>query len=329
MQVVDDVLVEQSSGDSLLVEMCRYHLRTGGKRLRAIVPVAVAEALGTPPSQVYPFGAACELLHNATLVHDDLQDGDETRRGETAVWAKFGADRAVNAGDAMLYWPLLCLQRLDGDDATHRAVVERFSRCALSVIEGQEREFQLKRAASPTREAYLRMVRGKTGGLLRLTLAGAAQIAGAGERVVEAMESAGGHLGVLFQIQDDVLDLYGDKGREARGADIAEGKISALVVHFLAHAPEERAEWLRELLARDRSETPAEAIERVAEAFREAGSLRAAVDEIARRRRKVAELEALDGQPELKQLLEDFADWFIAPISHVLDATPHPSDDDE
>lgn len=329
MQLADEVISTESSPDSSLVEMGRYHLQTGGKRLRAIIPVAVVEALDQPPSSVYPFSAACELLHNATLVHDDLQDGDETRRGEPSLWSKFGADHAVNAGDAMLYWPLLCLDRLDCSDAAHRRCVRRFTRQALSVMDGQEREFKLKETSSPSHDEYLQMVRGKTGGLLQLTLAGAADLGGAPEPVVEAMQRAGAELGVLFQVQDDILDLYGDKGRDQRGADIEEGKISALVVHFLSNASDQQADWLRDLLARDRESTPSDEIERVARAFREVGSLEAAVRDIESRRRRVATLDALDDHPRLQRLLDGLAEWFVAPIDHVMKVTSNPSEKDE
>jgi len=325
MDQIDAVLDEESPPESTLVQMCRYHLETGGKRLRAIIPVAVAEAVETSPSEIIPFSAACELLHNATLVHDDLQDGDGARRGEPAVWTKFGGEHAVNAGDAMLYWPILCLDRLDCSDRRHRMVVARFARRTLSVIEGQEREFQLQRADAPTPEGYFEMVAGKTGGLLRLALAGAAEVCGAPEPVVDTLEEAGADLGVLFQIQDDILDLYGEKGREHRGADIAEGKISALVVHYLQHAPDDRAEWLRQLLRTDREETSLEAIEEAAAAFRRRGSLAAAMAEIDRRRRRVAAAADLENHPTLRELLDGLAAWFVAPIDHVTpetDATP-------
>ena len=317
MAVIDEVLAEETSVDSSLVEMCNYHLETGGKRLRAIMPIGVAEALGGGAEDVLPFSAACELLHNATLVHDDLQDGDETRRGEPAVWKRFGAERAINLGDAMLYWPLLCLDRLDCADDVYRSVVRRFARRTLSVIDGQEQEFQLKETESPTADRYFRMVEGKTGGLFRLVLAGGAELAGAKPPVVEAMEAAGSHLGVLFQIQDDVLDLYGDKGREERGADIREGKISALVVHFLQNAAADRAGRLRRLLAAGREGVSREQIDEIARAFREEGSLDAALDEIERRRDLVAEMPELDENPKLREMLIGLANWFVAPIDHV------------
>src|SRR5438270_6085718 len=91
-----DELIRESGGEgSLLRQMADYHLQTPGKRLRAILPLLIAEALGVAPERLVPFGAACEMLHNASLVHDDLQDGDSTRRGQPAVWKKFGMPQAI------------------------------------------------------------------------------------------------------------------------------------------------------------------------------------------------------------------------------------------
>ncbi|MFB6373632.1 MAG: polyprenyl synthetase family protein, partial [Bradymonadaceae bacterium] len=197
-----------------------------------------------------------------------------------------------------------------------------------------EKEFQLKRTETPSAAAYFRMVEGKTGGLLRLTLAGAAEVCGAPDPVVEALEVAGADLGVLFQIQDDILDLYGEKGRDHRGTDVAEGKISALVVHYLEHAPNARGNWLRDLLRADREATSLEEIEEVAGAFRRQGSLAAALAEIDRRRQRVATMSALDDYPTLTELLDGLAAWFVSPIDHVSadtdEATPlsqHPKGD--
>lgn len=304
--------------DSPLIEMCDYHMQTGGKRLRAIMPLAVAEALGTPPERALPFGAACELLHNATLVHDDLQDGDTTRRDETTVWKHFGEERAINAGDAMLYWPISLLDRLECSDRIHRRLVQRLVRDMVRVIDGQEREFLLMTRQNVSLEGYSRMVEGKTGGLFSLAAAGAAELAEASEACIEAIERAATQLGVLFQIQDDVLDLYGDKGREQPGNDLREGKISALVVHFAERVSEERVERLLDLLSAPREAVTPEDIESVAEAFRSTGALDAALDDIESRRASIFDDPELNARPELAELFEGLADLFVAPIDHLL-----------
>jgi geranylgeranyl pyrophosphate synthase len=327
MDLIDDVVDEGPADGSALAEMCHYHMQTGGKRLRAVVPLAVAETLEADPEPVIPFAAACEMLHNATLVHDDLQDGDATRRGEPTIWKKFGLEHAVNLGDAMLYWPLLMLDRLDCSDERFRSINRRFARQALSVIDGQEREFALMHVETPTAEDYFRMVEGKTGGLFRLAVAGGAELSGASAELVEQLDAAAADLGVLFQIQDDILDLYGEKGREHRGTDICEGKISALVVHYLEHADAEEAAQLRDLLKADREEVSLEQIDATAESFRRVGSLDAALREIVERRERALAQPEIEARPPLQQLLDGIAELFVAPIRHVFDDRGIPLDE--
>ena len=320
LRMIGETVHSVPSDGTSLGEMCDYHMRTGGKRLRAIVPLAIAETLGTDPQKVLPFAAACELLHNATLVHDDLQDGDETRRGEPTIWKKYSAERAINLGDAMLHWPIVLLDRLDCSDELYRRLSQRLSRETLRVIDGQDREFLLSNQNESTWDSYFRMVEGKTGGLFVLPTVGGAELAGASAELVEAAEQAAGELGVLFQIQDDVLDLYGDKGRDHRGMDICEGKISALAVHYLSNASPDKADWLRDLLDAPRDEVSIEDIDRVAEEFRAEGSLDAALEEIEKRRRRALAHPAFEESPELKNLMGGIANLFLEPIDHVIHA---------
>jgi geranylgeranyl pyrophosphate synthase len=319
-QLIDQVAEEEAPQGSSLVEMCRYHMKTGGKRLRALLPLAVAEAFGEDPAALVPFGAACEMLHNATLVHDDLQDRDRVRRGEETVWVRFGEPRAINLGDAMLYWTLLLAGRLQCTSAKRERVSTRILRETLRVVDGQEREFLLKDIAQPSIDDYFDMVEGKTSGLFSLPVAGAAAFCDVPDDVIDELEIAAGHLGVLFQIQDDVLDLYADKGREHRGTDICEGKISALVVHFLGHAPEAKADWLRDVLEAPRDEVGIEQIDEAARLFREHGSLDYALGEIDRRRRLACDTKFFGDYPPVEELLCGMADVFLRPIEAVIEA---------
>lgn len=297
---------------SALPAMAAYHLETGGKRLRALLPLLTAEALGADPARLVPLGAACEMLHNATLVHDDLQDGDRTRRGRPTVWARFGAAQAVNLGDAMFYWAVLLLHRLDAPPALREALAARLMGETLRVIDGQDREFALKAAPEATPEAYFAMVEGKTSGLFALPMAGAALACGAPAPVVGGLGEAARHLGVLFQVQDDVLDLFGDKGREAPGGDIAEGKRSLLAIRALATLPPERGAWLRAVLDAPREATRAEDIAAAIDLLRACGTLAFALDEIGRRR---AAAVACAGA--LAPLVAGLADLFLAPIRGI------------
>ena len=316
-------VVEQAHPDgSTLEQMLQYHMQTGGKRLRALTPLMVAKAFGRDPEELLALGAACEMLHNATLVHDDLQDGDTTRRGQATVWAHFGMPQAVNLGDAMFYYTVLLSQRLGVPAPRREVAARRLLLETLRVIDGQELEFALKHERPTTIEDYFRMVEGKTSGLFALPIAGAAEVLGQPKAVVEALAEAARHLGVLFQIQDDVLDIYGDKGRGSAGSDIGEGKRSVLVVHALTHADNVERAWLLDVLDKPREETTDQNVQKVIELFHRTGSLTFALDEIRSRRTQALEAPALQNHPRVLKLLQGLADLFARPIASLLEGPP-------
>ncbi len=314
---IEDAIVRESPAGSSLVPMCNYHFSTGGKRLRAMFPLLIADALEVDPKRLVPFAAACEMIHNATLVHDDLQDGDRMRRDQETIWVRYGSARAINLGDAMLYWAILLVDKLD-HSAEHRLIcTRRIARDIIRVVDGQEREFLLKEMQPPSIKQYFTMVEGKTSGLFALPAAGAAELCDAPADLIEAIERATVDLGVIFQIQDDILDLYGEKGRGERGSDLKEGKISALVVHFLQNAPPQDALWMRQLLEAPREQVDMPAIERATALFAEHGSLEFALDEIARRMQSATQSATLAAHPRIASLLHKMAQLFIEPIEQV------------
>ncbi len=317
-RLIRETVEAYTPAGSLLGEMCGYHLQTGGKRLRALIPLLTAEALEADPVRLRPFGAACEMLHNATLVHDDLQDGDTVRRGQDTVWKHWSAAQAINLGDAMFYYALALVGRLDVPLATRAAAADGLLRGTVRVIDGQVREFLLKNDPAPTVDKYFCVIEGKTAGLFEIPIAGAAQLAAAPSPVLGAVQTAARDLGVVFQIQDDLLDLYGQKGRDRRGSDIAEGKISALVVHALGRAPAAEAARLRAILAKPREQTTDADVDEVDRLFRSCGSVRFALDEIERRERAVAERSELRAIPRLHELLVGLGDAFLEPIRPVV-----------
>lgn len=317
LALIEDAIIRDTPSGSSLVPMCIYHFSTGGKRLRAMLPLLIADALEVDPARLIPFAAACEMIHNATLVHDDLQDGDRIRRDQETIWVRYGEARAINLGDAMLYWAILLVDELD-HSAEHRLnCMRRLSRDIIRVIDGQEREFLLKDTKAPSIEQYFTMVEGKTSGLFALPAAGAAELCDAPTELIEAIERATTDLGVIFQIQDDILDLYGEKGRGESGSDLKEGKISALVVHFLQNAPVQESTWLRELLKAPRETVDTQAIQRATALFAEHGSLEFALDEIARRTHSATQCPTLSAHPRVATLLSRMAELFIEPIDQV------------
>ncbi len=312
-----DVIGAEHPDGSLLVDMVEYHMATGGKRLRALLPVLVADALSADVERVYPFAAACEMLHNATLVHDDVQDGDSTRRGHPTVWSRFSKPQAINLGDAMYFYSLLCLDRLEVDAKRRWQICRLLIQSTTRVIDGQVQEFQLKEDPHPTPARYLAMIERKTSALFALPLVGTAVLCDASPALRGALDHAAIHLGVVFQLQDDLLDLWGEKGREQRGSDVQEGKISALVVHTLELASPEDGRRLTDLLKRGRTETTEDDVAWAIGLMKECGAQRVALDEIRQRELAISRLEALAEVPAIHRLISRLTEAFVDPISHL------------
>lgn len=321
LAMLENVTRDAGQGDSALAAMCRYHLETGGKRLRALLPSLVADYLGRDAVKVLPLGAACEMLHNATLVHDDVQDGDRVRRGRETVWCRFGVPRAINLGDAMFYYAVLLLQQLDVPAEQRNHLVRMLVSETLQIIEGQEREFALRGSAQPTLAEYFSMVEAKTSRLFALPMVGAVEILGQDGEMVPGLSEAARHIGVLFQMQDDVLDLYGDKGRDQKGSDIAEGKRSILAVHALECGHPDDAEALLAILDKEREGTTQDDVAGVMRVFERTGSLAFAVEEMHARKEQALAAVRGSGQPGLKALVEGICEVVLDPISELMEQT--------
>jgi len=296
------------------------HLSTGGKRIRARLALHAHAALAGEPADAVHWAAACELLHNATLIHDDIQDGDRVRRGQPAVWAEHGVAQAINAGDLMLMLPFLAVTSSGARAEVKAHLTDALARHAISTVRGQAIELSLLSRAkdSDVRRAFHDGIVGKTSALFVLPVEGAALLAGRTVEQARALSEPFANLGVLFQLQDDVLDLYGEKGRGARGADLKEGKVSSLVVEHLALRPDE-ASWLLGVLEAPRDETRDEDVARAIEAFRQSGALARVLSSIREHERALVECRALADVPVLHALARGFLSLVLAPIAHVLD----------
>ena len=305
-----DEVVDRDAREGSLEAMVRYQLDTGGKRLRAIIPLVVYEAFGADAEQAVPLAAALEMLHNATLIHDDAEERVRTRRGRDTLWVRFGLDQAINCGDGMVYMALECLGHLPhGPDRTRRLdrlLVRRMIGVTQAQVEAHRRDRPV--------DTWLDLTRDRTGGLFALAIAGSAVLAGASPEDVERLETVGAHLGVIFQVQDELLDLIGDKRGSGRGSAIADGKMGLLVAHCLHVAPEDDAEILRRILRKPRRDTSADDIDVAAGLLETHGSLKYAVDLIQEQQAQVATLAADLAQPGLEGLLRAMTDILLAPL---------------
>lgn len=237
------VLVEQAlkentyPGDELegLYGPVAYGLSAGGKRLRPALVLMVADAFGGKDACDRAMDAAVgiEMFHNFTLLHDDVMDGSDTRRGRQSVQAKWDINTAILSGDTML---TLAEQRvMMVPDAIMRSVMDAFHQMSLRVYEGQRLDMDYEQKDDVTVNDYLRMVGDKTGALLGASAKIGALIGGASETDAECLYRFGYLLGQAFQMQDDWLDVYGDAMTFGKpiGGDINHNKKSYLLIKGL------------------------------------------------------------------------------------------------
>jgi geranylgeranyl pyrophosphate synthase len=301
--------------DHLLGRIAWEHVASGGKRLRARLGLQAVAALGGRMAAGVAWGASCELLHNASLIHDDIQDGDQLRRGQQALWARHGVAQAINAGDLCIALGYAAIDDIPVADAIKWQLTRILARASRLIVEGQAAEMTLLSRGVPTWADYASCVEGKTSALFSLPIEGAAIIAGKSLDEAAALADACRPLGLLFQIQDDVLDLFGQNGRDMPGSDLAQcGKASAFVVEQLRLHPASAA-WLMEIVMTPREETSRASIDEVIARFAQDGALAAVwqrMDDIQQQLER-----ALAGEPSLRALVDGFVAVALRPILHT------------
>lgn len=219
---------------------------SGGKRLRPLLCLLACQAAGADWRAALPAAAALEILHTFSLVHDDIEDQSTLRRGRATNWHLWGAARAINTGDAMLAMAFRALTDLPASTADYSScvnVVRRFSDAAIELTRGQHRDMGFESCTTVTEDDYLDMIAGKTGALIIASCELGALAGGAPPAVVEALAGFGRSLGLAFQMQDDILGIWGDEARlgKSTATDIATRKKTLPVIHGLAASAELRA----------------------------------------------------------------------------------------
>lgn len=309
LEQIDALVLKLSAGDRFerLGAIVQEHLLTGGKKLRARLALATGRALGVDADRAVPWASACELLHNATLIHDDLQDRDAYRRGEFSVWVRHGEAQAINAGDLLLMLPFVALEHVPVKGDIRWELARAIARRAEETVRGQSLEMSLLSSCRWNWEAYTEAAQGKTAALMALPVQGAALLGGRSVSAAERLADCFRDLGLLFQLQDDVVDLFGDKGREAPGGDLREGRVSALVVAHLTRHPDE-IQWLGPLLGKARQETTDADVAAAASRFEASGALQDVLGRIEETQRRFERAGALLAEPAVAAVARDLAD---------------------
>jgi geranylgeranyl diphosphate synthase type I len=247
-----------------LREPVLHHLAGGGKRVRAALVLVSAAAAGGPEEAGIPGAVAIELVHNFSLLHDDIIDEDRDRRHRPTVWAQFGIGSAIIAGDALA---ALAIQVLLDDPTPERVrATATLATATQEMIAGQADDMAFETRASVTVEECLRMATGKTGALLSCASSLGAVLVGAPDPTIDALADFGRNVGIAFQAIDDVLGIWGEPSQTGKpaGNDLVQHKKTLPVVTALARSDGRRPE-LEALLARTLAEQDVAEVARLIE----------------------------------------------------------------
>jgi len=221
--------------DKKLKAAMAHYPAAGGKRLRPILATIVCEAVGGKAESAIPFGTALEIVHNFTLVHDDVMDEDDTRRGIKTVHAQYGVPEAILAGDALFARAFEIVSDTDAEAEDVVKLVEIMAKAVRLLAEGQQMDMDFEDAKKITSDDYLKMIERKTAVLYSAAAQGGVIIGGGTEAQEEALFEYGRLIGLGFQIWDDVLDLRSDQETFGKPVlnDIRNGKKTLIVVNGL------------------------------------------------------------------------------------------------
>ena len=222
----------------------RYSLAEGGKRMRPVLAMLAYNIYADDIQRVLPAATAIEVFHNFTLLHDDIMDNAAMRRGRPSVFARWGSNVAILSGDVMM---IEAYRHLQGVESKYLPeVFECFNSMAARVCEGQQYDMDFETPPKVAVAEYMNMIEQKTAALLAGSVVIGATIAGASADDIQKLNRFATEVGIAFQLQDDLLDSYGDEqlGKKI-GGDILEGKKTYLMIISLSHATEPQREVLR------------------------------------------------------------------------------------
>ena len=291
-----------------------YTLAAGGKRVRPQLAMIGSQLFGGKDEEVLPAALALEVFHNFTLLHDDVMDKAEVRRGRPTVHIQWNENTAILSGDQMMIEAYTLLSQVP--ERALARVLQLFNKMATEICEGQQYDVDFEQKSDVTIDKYLMMIRLKTSVLLATALQIGAYIAGASEEEQQAVYQFGINIGLAFQIQDDILDVWGDPKTfgKAVGGDIACNKKTFVYLEAMRRegdeakgerleAREELEDWYNQVLDDNK-----EKIARVKEIFEQLG-VREACEQVVRdyTQRALDILETLpqnEASEELRKLAE-------------------------
>lgn len=262
-----------------LYEPIKYVLSMGGKRVRPVLMLLAYNMFKDSPESILSSACALETYHNYTLLHDDLMDNADLRRGHETVHRKWDANTAILSGDSML---VLAYERMAQCPKEKLAeVLSLFTETALEIGEGQQYDMEFENRTDVTEAEYIEMIRLKTSVLLACAVKMGAILADASAEDADNLYKFGEQIGLAFQLQDDFLDVYGDSAvfGKAIGGDITSNKKTFMLINALNHATAEQREELTRWITAEQFDA-AEKIAAVTRLYNEIGIDRMAKEKI-------------------------------------------------
>ncbi len=231
-----------------LYEPIKYILSIGGKRMRPALLLMACDLFGGKVEDALSPALAIEVFHNFTLMHDDIMDNAPLRRGRTTVHERWNQNVAILSGDVMLIEGYKLMMQVE--NRLLRQILDIFNNTAVGVCEGQQIDMEFEQRNDVVIDEYINMIRLKTAVVLGGALKIGALIGGAELKDAELLSDFGEHLGIAFQLQDDILDVYGDPEKFGKlvGGDIISNKKTYLLIKALELAKDEKALELTDLL---------------------------------------------------------------------------------
>ena len=289
----------------------KYVLSLGGKRIRPVLMLMAYNMYREDVDRIMPVALGLEVYHNFTLLHDDLMDRADVRRGKPCVHKVWNDNTAILSGDNMLVMAYQMMSRCPSSALP--SVISIFTETALQIDEGQQYDMEFEQRTDVTESEYLEMIRLKTSVLLACALQIGALLGGASEADAQALYAYGEKVGLAFQLQDDYLDVYGDFETfgKAIGGDILCNKKTFMLINALAHAPEHLRAELQGWLAATEYD-PAEKIEAVRHIYTQVGVDQMAKEQISFYIAQAEDaLRALPIAEERKEILRQWTEQLL------------------
>ncbi|WP_405294163.1 short chain isoprenyl diphosphate synthase IdsA [Methanobrevibacter sp.] len=291
-----------------LGEASIYLTKAGGKMLRPALTLITAEAVGGKRESALKTGSAIELIHTFSLIHDDIMDQDDMRRGMPSVHKVWGDDVAILAGDTLFSkaFEIIITSQDTTPDQNNKALATVADAC-VKICEGQALDMGFEERFDVTEDEYMEMIFKKTGALIAAATKAGAIMGGANDEVIDAMYEYGRLIGLAFQIQDDYLDLASDEETLGKpiGSDIAKGKMTIIAIKGLA---DDDGRLLEILKSDDNSQ---DEIDEAIEILTNCGAIEYARNLALESVDKAKEVLEILGDSSSKQVLVDIADFVL------------------